>query len=255
MSSMRNAVQRRNHKERAQPLERQKWGILEKHKDYSLRAKDHNEKKRRIKLLKQKAADRNPDEFAFGMMSTTTKNGVKITQRGKENGNPGVLSMDVVKLLKTQDAGYLTTILQQTKREKEKVQKDVMLAGVGVDTAPANKKKSFDDDGMEIRGPVEDMDADMDDDDFSFSDSGDESAGDDGEAAAEQGLTKEQIQVRRRKRHAREVLQGRLQALTAREKDLTSALFTLENQRAKMSNTVGGTNKNGVKFKIRERKR
>lgn len=32
MSSMRNAVQRRNHKERAQPLERQKWGVLEKHK-------------------------------------------------------------------------------------------------------------------------------------------------------------------------------------------------------------------------------
>lgn len=32
MSSMRNAVQRRNHRERAQPLERQKWGILEKHK-------------------------------------------------------------------------------------------------------------------------------------------------------------------------------------------------------------------------------
>jgi len=32
MSSMRNAVQRRNHKERAQPLERSKWGLLEKHK-------------------------------------------------------------------------------------------------------------------------------------------------------------------------------------------------------------------------------
>jgi U3 small nucleolar RNA-associated protein 11 len=29
---MRNAVQRRNHKERAQPLEREKWGILEKNK-------------------------------------------------------------------------------------------------------------------------------------------------------------------------------------------------------------------------------
>ena len=32
MSSMRNAVQRRNHKERAQPVEREKWGVLEKHK-------------------------------------------------------------------------------------------------------------------------------------------------------------------------------------------------------------------------------
>ena len=32
MSSMRNVVQRRNHKERAQPQGREKWGILEKHK-------------------------------------------------------------------------------------------------------------------------------------------------------------------------------------------------------------------------------
>jgi U3 small nucleolar RNA-associated protein 11 len=29
---MRNAVQRRNHRERAQLKEREKWGILEKHK-------------------------------------------------------------------------------------------------------------------------------------------------------------------------------------------------------------------------------
>ena len=32
MSSMRNAVQRRSHKERAQPREREKWGVLEKHR-------------------------------------------------------------------------------------------------------------------------------------------------------------------------------------------------------------------------------
>lgn len=32
MSSMRNAVARRPHRERAQPLERQRLGLLEKHK-------------------------------------------------------------------------------------------------------------------------------------------------------------------------------------------------------------------------------
>lgn len=38
MSSLRNSIQRRNHKERAQPLERKRLGLLEKHKvrdDYS----------------------------------------------------------------------------------------------------------------------------------------------------------------------------------------------------------------------------
>jgi hypothetical protein len=32
MSSLRNAVQRRQHRERAQPANREKWGLLEKHK-------------------------------------------------------------------------------------------------------------------------------------------------------------------------------------------------------------------------------
>lgn len=215
-----------------------------------MRAKDHNEKKRRIKLLKQKAADRNPDEFAFGMMSTTTKNGVRVTQRGKENGQGGVLSLDVVKLLKTQDAGYLQTILQQTRREKEKVQKDVILANTGVDSSKAIKKKTFDDEGVEVE---EANDTAMGDADLDFSDEEDESSEDD--AAAEQGLSKEQIKIRRQKRHARDVLQGRLEGLTKRERDLAAALTALQDQRAKMNNTVGGVNKNGVKFKIRERKR
>lgn len=29
---MRNAILRRSHRERAQPVEREKWGVLEKHK-------------------------------------------------------------------------------------------------------------------------------------------------------------------------------------------------------------------------------
>merc|ERR1712144_124932 len=89
VSSMRNAVQRRNHKERGQPEERQKWGLLEKHKDYSARARDFNDKKKKLKALKQKVLDKNPDEFYFGMMSrkgpaTTGKN-----RTGTVNGDRG----------------------------------------------------------------------------------------------------------------------------------------------------------------------
>jgi len=73
MSTLRNAVHRRDHKERAQPLAREKRGLLEKHKDYVLRAKDYNFKQKRLKSLKEKAFFRNPDEFYFKMINTKTK--------------------------------------------------------------------------------------------------------------------------------------------------------------------------------------
>jgi U3 small nucleolar RNA-associated protein 11 len=51
------------------------------------------------------------------------------------------------------------------------------------------------------------------------------------------------------------VLQNHLEALKDRERDLSVALSQLQHQRARMNNTVGGVNKEGVKFKVRERKR
>ncbi|KAF4547130.1 U3 small nucleolar RNA-associated protein 11-like protein [Elsinoe fawcettii] len=241
MSSMRNAVQRRNHKERAQPLERQKWGLLEKHKDYSLRAKDHNVKKARLKALRQKAADRNPDEFAFGMMSSTTKRGVKIQERGAQNGTPGSMSGDVVKLLKTQDAGYLNTMLQQTRKEHEKTREEAILHGVDVNTNPAagdlSKHKKFDGDGNEIA----ELKTFLDDED---SEEGDKEL-----------LPPDVYKAKRKKERTVEMLSRKLEALAQREKQLSQALDQVQLQRAKMEGTVGGMNKNGVKFKIRERKR
>src|ERR1700759_1288395 len=117
MSSLRNAVTRRPHKERSQPESRErKWGILEKHKDYSLRAQDYNAKKKKLSQLSQKAREKNPDEFTFGMIrsgkaglgkhnSRTTGDEGEKNQSVTTTGKP--LSHDAVRLLKTQDAGYL----------------------------------------------------------------------------------------------------------------------------------------------------
>lgn len=113
-SSLRNAVQRRNHKERSQPVGRSRLGFLEKHKDYVVRAKDHHEKRDKLKRLSEKAAMRNKDEFYFGMIKSKTKNGVHIHERGTE-----VLGNDVVALLKTQDVGYVRAQLQA---ERKRVQ-------------------------------------------------------------------------------------------------------------------------------------
>ncbi|PWN51216.1 Utp11-domain-containing protein [Violaceomyces palustris] len=109
--TLRNIVQRRNHKERSQPLNRAKLGLLEKHKDYVQRAKDHHSKRDRIKRLKEKAADRNKDEFYFGMINSRTEKGVHIQDRGNQ-----AMDNDVVALLKTQDAGYVRAQIMAEKK-------------------------------------------------------------------------------------------------------------------------------------------
>lgn len=73
MSSFRNAVKRITHKERDQPSARKKLGHLEKHKDYVKRARAFHKREDELKSLKKKAAERNPDEFYFGMVNQQTK--------------------------------------------------------------------------------------------------------------------------------------------------------------------------------------
>ncbi|KAG6832541.1 hypothetical protein H0H92_000170 [Tricholoma furcatifolium] len=104
-SSLRNSLHRRNHKERSQLAHRSKLGILEKHKDYVKRARDYHSKQDRLTRLKQKAAEKNKDEFYFSMQNEKTKGGVAIKDRGNV-----ALPTDVVKVLKTQDENYVRTM-------------------------------------------------------------------------------------------------------------------------------------------------
>ncbi|KAA8499440.1 putative U3 small nucleolar RNA-associated protein 11 [Porphyridium purpureum] len=73
MSSWKKVEPRRMHKERAQPERRQRLGLLEKKKDYKLRARDFHKKEDELKRLREKAALRNPDEFYHGMISAGTR--------------------------------------------------------------------------------------------------------------------------------------------------------------------------------------
>ncbi|OQO11745.1 hypothetical protein B0A48_03472 [Cryoendolithus antarcticus] len=260
MSSMRNAVQRRNHKERAQPAERQKWGILEKHKDYSLRAKDHNLKKRKLSALKSKAADRNEDEFYFGMMSSQSRNGVKVAKRGEENSGGGgkTLNMDVVRLMKTQDVGYLRTVLQATRREMEGLEKEVRGQEVGVRTtapAPGKGRLVFGESGEDVVAvPVVPMEDDEDDlADLDGLDDEDEEVEDEEKPAVP--MTKAEKVAAKRRRHALEVKQNKLESLRDRAKKLSTALREVEDQRIRMTGKGGGVNKKGVVYKNRERAR
>jgi U3 small nucleolar RNA-associated protein 11 len=279
---MRNAVQRRNHKERAQPLEREKWGLLEKRKvrlnprirncywpatnaftqDYKLRAADHKEKKKRLKILKQKASERNPDEFSFKMMSSKVDSkGRKIAERGNKS-----LSLDVVKLLKTQDIGYIRTMLQMVRKEREELEQRIIVEEAGVKAIKDGENERrldhtvFVDDEQEQRRfkpgrsgkkevaattePLEDEETEGQPRKLSKK-----------QQEAVQHAEQEQRALLRKRERAQERAMSHLEGVRARERDLMIAEEELEKQRAKMSNTVGGTNKDGVKFKIRERKK
>ena len=88
---------------------------MEKHKDYILRAKDYHKKTKALKTLKQKAAFRNPDEFYFGMIHSSTSKGVHIQKRLES------FDHDVLMLLKTQDKGYIRYKKSINQKQLEKL--------------------------------------------------------------------------------------------------------------------------------------
>ena len=95
------------HRERHQPQSRAHFGLLEKKKDYKLRAKDYNEKKEVLKSLRKKALNKNPDEFYFHMVnSKLTEGGHRdLVSKKSEAKN----SDEQVKLQQTQDYKYIST--------------------------------------------------------------------------------------------------------------------------------------------------
>ncbi|OQD78256.1 hypothetical protein PENDEC_c001G00102 [Penicillium decumbens] len=292
MSSMRNAVQRRNHRERGQLEGREKWGILEKHKDYSLRAKDYNAKKAKLKRLEEKARNRNPDEFHFGMMGdkdrTQGRHGRGTV--GRDSAAARGLSHDAIKLLKTQDKNYLRTSAERIRREIERLEREVELQkgmneSLGIKTQEKNKEDDdefdgFDSDldGLDFSAPpkskarkvlfaddrgeqrtmkqkrVQNEDS-MDEDEDEDEEPGTETRKTPKQLAAERQKLVEARRARKIRKRAAEARENKLMALRKQFAEVQAAEREVDLQRSKMDNSVGGTNKDGIKWKIRERKR
>lgn len=210
------------------------------------------------------------------MLSSQSRKGRKLADRQ----NP-VLSQDIVKLLKTQDAGYVATMLQKTRRARARLEQEFVLG---------------EDQGAEVLGPLPSQEKGSH---TVFVDSREEQRQyipggtaafrpdsatrkpenpstneeeDDSDWAPLIELPKKTPESRRvferqelalkeekllRKQHRKEqgAQRSKLAALKAREKDLVEAEKELDLQRAKMSNSVGGTTKAGVEWKVRERKK
>ena len=209
------------------------------------------------------------------MMSTKSDGGRKVADRGNK-----ALAMDVVKLLKTQDVGYVRTMLQVVRKERQRLEEEIVLqdnevkvlkegyegkgrhtvfvgseeeqkwfeaeewfgtgTGEGLDRVWNRPRKGK---TREEKGVYEDME-DVNMKKLSRR-----------EQEAKLQAEKDERILRKKRERAQEGRMVHLEAMKARERDLMIAEEELEKQRAKMNGTIGGVNKNGVKFKIRERKR
>jgi U3 small nucleolar RNA-associated protein 11 len=206
-------------------------------------------------------------------------------KHGRQGEETNRLSHDAVKLLKSQDAGYLRAVAGQGRRELERLEQAVGLESVllGSGRRQVAKKVVFVDGEesgeQEKRGrkrKVEEMDQEQDGmnvmgtnanansvvlDGPEFHNEDQTSAATPTKAKSKKTLQAgQQVKLdlraaRRRRKRLGELRAAKLEALRKRQKEIMVAAGQLELQRAKMSRTVGGVNKDGVKWKIRERKK
>lgn len=215
-----------------------------------------------------------------------------LSDRSAKQGRHGTresgqsLSNDAAKLLKTQDAGYLRTVGERIRREMERLEQEVkMQDGIQEVLGEGQTKRKDEDDEddffdfedeeedgkpkkvvfAESREEQREIGRDLDED----SDDMDEDEEDSFEQLSKnqkQKKSKKQLEAemqafrelraaRKAKKRAAEVRRNKLQALKKQYAEITAAERELEWQRGRMDNAVGGTNKNGVKWKIRERKK
>lgn len=146
MSSFKNAKKslQKTHRERAQPSQRKHFGLLEKHKDYVLRAKDYHRKQDHLKLLREKASNRNPDEFYFKMVNTKTSNGVHVVN------DKITYSADQLKIMKSQDLNYARMKRTMERKKVEKLKSSLHLTGE-LESHPANSHTIFVDSKKEAK--------------------------------------------------------------------------------------------------------
>lgn len=131
----------RIHKERAQPGSRKQYGLLEKKKDYRLRARDYHKKRKVIKHLRSEARLRNPDEFDYKMIHSQINDDGKVVyvdpERRKQTPKDKAAR-------KQKHVNYLRHKITSETRKLEQLKEELHFLGAG-----SNVRKVFDEDAEE----------------------------------------------------------------------------------------------------------
>ncbi|SCU94729.1 LADA_0G10726g1_1 [Lachancea dasiensis] len=147
MAKLVHNVQKKQHRERSQVAARSRFGFLEKHKDYVKRAQNFHQKQATLKILREKAQQRNPDEFYHGMHSRSLDGKGMLQKSRLAKDEDSSLSTEQVKLLKSQDANYVRTLRQNERQLLERQTQNTMFKSKGAHTVfvdDQDELRSFD---------------------------------------------------------------------------------------------------------------
>lgn len=210
-------------------------------------------------------------------------NKARAGKHGRGDAQVKTLSHDAVKLLKSQDAGYLRVVAGRGRREIRKLEEEVGMAipqgkgrkimfvdeDVGADRTEERAGRSGKVDSQLVADRRRDNDGSTcDTDNVSLVKDTATDARKAGVSApittmpkskkalaAKHDTLRSLRAARKQRKRLAEVRITKLEALKKRQREIIAAADELDLQRAKMANAVGGVNKDGVRWKIRERKR
>ncbi|XP_072264055.1 probable U3 small nucleolar RNA-associated protein 11 [Pyxicephalus adspersus] len=145
-ASFRKALKSRqkHHKERSQPGFRRNLGVLEKKKDYKLRADDFRKKRNTLHALRKKALEKNPDEFYYKMTSSKLKDGAHVIKQKSEE-----VTDEQLKVMRTQDIKYVEMKRVAEAKKIERLKSELHM--LDAEGKPENKHTFFVDTKKEVR--------------------------------------------------------------------------------------------------------